>query len=520
MFKPQRTSGVHLSHTTWSSPTVSLEKGAYRIRSNPTRLFTESAPTLEPRRRPGTRDNFYLTVLVCLLASACLACFGSAYYLFSTRWEVQLGSVPHRTDPELQVVGFNGKPLASPPDERFLSYLPHSGFHNQRIAFENALTLARLTNRTLLVPPVRLGDDPIHYYKFDTLNLIYSEPEILLHCPQTVLDPPFLPGCIDARRQTMVPWDLIVDLTSLRSQQRLVMRWNMSQPWVREELGIPDSDILTIKDRTVYHFRFLDTIAGESPSHQKYKKDIQISDLARAPQRLIQLGTLFGSSRLRLRINHNKEARQKIRRSMSFTNPLFLQVVGAINVFFSQQYLSAHVRVKDGQFRSQSARNVRQVWHKLVNQVTNASVEDVTTMEASVWDVPRLPSLSFASGGLEPSSCRGRRYDTPGLSAFNIPLYISTDVDDPDTHPVFKPFIRTFPCTYFLGDFSHHTKRLDVLRNGIDGLELKEFLLPFIDAMVAGHAASFAGTPGSTYSGFIEDVLWPTYHGQRIGQRG
>lgn len=44
------------------------------------------------------------------------------------------------------------------PSERYLAYAPHSGFHNQRIAFINALTLAKLLNRTLLVPPVILGD--------------------------------------------------------------------------------------------------------------------------------------------------------------------------------------------------------------------------------------------------------------------------------------------------------------------------------------------------------------------------
>ena len=41
--------------------------------------------------------------------------------------------------------------------ERFLSYLPHSGFHNQRIELQNAIMLASMTNRTLLVPLVRLG---------------------------------------------------------------------------------------------------------------------------------------------------------------------------------------------------------------------------------------------------------------------------------------------------------------------------------------------------------------------------
>lgn len=47
------------------------------------------------------------------------------------------------------------RPPAS--EERYLSYNPHSGFHNQRIALTNAILLANMLNRTLLVPPVRLG---------------------------------------------------------------------------------------------------------------------------------------------------------------------------------------------------------------------------------------------------------------------------------------------------------------------------------------------------------------------------
>src|SRR6185312_1206373 len=33
--------------------------------------------------------------------------------------------------------------------EKFLSYWTHSGYHNQRIALENALLLAKMLNRTL-----------------------------------------------------------------------------------------------------------------------------------------------------------------------------------------------------------------------------------------------------------------------------------------------------------------------------------------------------------------------------------
>ena len=34
-------------------------------------------------------------------------------------------------------------------DEKYLGFLPHSGFHNQRIALENALLLGFLLNRTV-----------------------------------------------------------------------------------------------------------------------------------------------------------------------------------------------------------------------------------------------------------------------------------------------------------------------------------------------------------------------------------
>jgi len=47
--------------------------------------------------------------------------------------------------------------LVGPGKTKYLAYLPHSGFHNARIELANGLLLALLTNRTLVVPNVRLG---------------------------------------------------------------------------------------------------------------------------------------------------------------------------------------------------------------------------------------------------------------------------------------------------------------------------------------------------------------------------
>lgn len=40
------------------------------------------------------------------------------------------------------------------PDEKFLFYAPHSGFSNQLGEFKNAILMAGILNRTLVVPPV------------------------------------------------------------------------------------------------------------------------------------------------------------------------------------------------------------------------------------------------------------------------------------------------------------------------------------------------------------------------------
>ncbi|KAM0749365.1 hypothetical protein T439DRAFT_363921 [Meredithblackwellia eburnea MCA 4105] len=53
-------------------------------------------------------------------------------------------------------------------DEKFMGFLPHSGFHNQRLALQNAFMLGYLLNRTVLLPPVWIGwPTPTEYY--DTL---------------------------------------------------------------------------------------------------------------------------------------------------------------------------------------------------------------------------------------------------------------------------------------------------------------------------------------------------------------
>ena len=103
--------------------------------------------------------------LIISLAAAALLSFGTAYYLLTTRWDTMPAPLPPSAKLEHKAArslsNLNSTANSTNTAERFLSYLLHSGFHNQRIAFENALVLARLLNRTLLVTPSVYRQNPL-----------------------------------------------------------------------------------------------------------------------------------------------------------------------------------------------------------------------------------------------------------------------------------------------------------------------------------------------------------------------
>ena len=528
-----------------SSPSVMLEKGAYRMRV-PTRI----PPS--PRRGSTSRASHHCTthvkqtaILIVLLVAATISCFGAAYYLFKTRsvsTTLVTHSVPYPDDATIpQVSEYDELRVFSPTaGDRYLAYLPHSGFHNQRIAFENALVLSRLLNRTLLVPPIRLGEKPIRYVQYDRLRqiLTLSGKEDLHHCP--TVPPHSLPDeCIDYFNYTHVPWEWLVDLAKVKMNQTLLQVRNFTESWPADHLGISQQDTLILRDLHLYQYRFCDSTSDVSPSGGKFLENIYIPDLAKSSARLIQIGTLFGSSRLRLRKRESLRIRKEIRKSMTFSNPLLLGAADAIQDTLGGIYLGAHIRVGDSHFKTDADSNARIIWWRLVRDVLRFSTDDTLKLENetrlanlnSNLKPPRLPldlpSRRTSHPPLPPLlkiytphiACRGTLHTSSRLRFLNIPLFISTDAHDPASDPSFALFLRTFPCTFFLSDFPSQTASLH-LRNNYDGIQMRKFLIPFLDAMVVGKAREVVGTEGSTYSGFVQDVLWRTYNGWEIVQRG
>ena len=327
----------------------------------------------------------------------------------------------------------------------------------------------------------------------------------------------------------------------MKSGQRLLQVWNFTKEWTYEHLGISEDDTLTLRDANPYDYRFLDNITDGSPSNSKYLETLYIPTLLHSRERLIQIGTLFGSSRLHLKLPESRRIRRDIRKSMTFSNPLLLDTANAIRDALGGVYLGAHVRVGDGHFKADGQTNARLVWWRLMYEVLRYESDDILKLERSIRppgpaDVelrpPRLsvdiPARRVPHPPLAPLPkfftphlpCRGTRHTSHHLQPLNIPLFISTDAQGPLTDPSILAFLKIFPCTFFLSDFPTHTAALDKLKNGYDSVYMRDFLIPILDAMVVGKAWEVVGTEGSTFSRFVQDVLWRTYHGWEIVQRG
>ncbi|KAF7968725.1 hypothetical protein HWV62_29593 [Athelia sp. TMB] len=514
------------------SPNVALEKGAYRMRA-PRRPTLETPRPVISRKPRRIWRRKHTAMLLALLLAAALASFAAAYYLFVTRWaESQIVSVT-RADADPAATA------CADPAETFLAYLPHSGFHNQRIALENALVLAVLLNRTLLLPPARLGSKPLRYVAFDRLRvyLALSGDEGLAHCGKVPAHTYTPDECAEWGEYSHIAWDALVDLKGLRKTQgaRTCPAGNFSTAWPHDSLNISESETLTLRDDGPYDFRFVDAPA---PASQRYAQDIHILTLRAEEARLIQIGTLFGSARLRLTQPQNLALRTAVRRSMAFTHPGLTAATREIarTLGGEGRFLGAHVRVGDAHFAADAQANARGVWWRLVHQTLGFPMEKALELERSTMgnntqelDPPALPVDRAALRTPHPPlpslpkiftphlPCRAPLHTARQLLPLNAPLFIATDARSPATHPALEPFRATFPCAFFLGDFPGAIAQLHEQEDEGKGAM---HLLPLLDALTAAQAHAVVGTRGSTFSTFVEDVLWRVGKGWDIVERG
>ena len=404
---------------------------------------------------------------------------------------------------------------------RYLAYFTHSGYHNQRIALENALTLAKLMGRTLLAPPIRLGN-AIPYVSFDKLHFRLNQASKagLEHC-KTFDEYGILPReCIDYFDWTSVGWDLMMDMEGMikRMDQPVIDRWNGTLEWLEEELGIKeDEDIYAFKDDSMYQFRYYDSPDDTEPL-EKFERRIELSDLRQLDEyRLLHVGSLFGTSRLRTTGEDAWEVRSAFRQAMVFRNPLLDKITDTIRDRLGgpENYYAVHMRVGDGVFLKDARQNCAKVftdlltlkmklplqvadelvalhgsqalpeedhrgrthvWTKRDTVVEEQAAENSTLLSNGsrlkkrasnsrpqrpgaykhAWPKPIAKITSRSASPLHSSlSCRGPLYKDADspLIHLNAPLFLATDSRIPTADPNLALFFKAFPCTFVLSDF-------------------------------------------------------------------
>ena len=400
------------------------------------------------------------------------------------------------------------------PTALYLTYLPHSGFHNQRISLENAFVLAALLNRTLIVPPVRLSFNPIPY--LPTRKLVSAiessnDPALKACSPTEALDSILGTGpCNPYHDFTHLSWRHLMPIDHLLNRITFVERDDMRQTWFKTFLNIHSDDIYWVRDKFPYEFDFYDISTGVSTA-SKYSRHIHLGDLLNQTQtyRLLHFGTLFGSGRLRLSDTPNVELQTTVREAMVLSNPLLDRLSNQVTrqMGGKDSYYALHLRLGDGVFADNATANVQAILgtaliglfgitEKSINLPSDIPFSSHFDDRSQLLQVHRLEISRTPVG--EAKACS--RHPSGRHNAFlqAPPLYIATDVD-PRRHPAFKPFFLTFPCIYFLSSFKDSVTTLKQVRTPFGTGNLGPYLIPLLDALVVGNSAGMIGTPNSTF---------------------
>lgn len=441
-------------------------------------------------------------------------------------------------------------------EERFLSYLPHSGFHNQRIELENALLLAAYLNRTLLVPPVYLASPAMPWLRYEKLHerLMFQTKNGLDHCVDLDARAMPLPSeCLNNFRWTNVPWTFFYNMTDISKQVPVIFRPGLDYEWLYETFHLKEQDIFFFKDMSPYEYQIHDDRNTDLPL-DRFNYKIELTTLEQIDHRVLHFGSMFGSYRILAETAAHAQMLKDIRTSMIFRNPV---LSGAAERIVSQlggpnQFIGMHVRVGDGIFKLRASILVDDIFHQLVDQFTDLSVEQVEAYEGGVeqHEMDRTESTEYeiklrsfhpvmdASANFTKPIGPGNNHhitDSDPTIASRLQcqagddvthrfrstvVYIATDAPDPRNHPLLRKIFKVFPCTFILSDFMNELDDIKQLQVVEERVKLESYLIPMVDAMISAHGHTFLGTPHSTFTSYIERQLHPVYTGKEVQVMG
>ncbi|KAG0079152.1 hypothetical protein BGZ90_003416 [Linnemannia elongata] len=386
--------------------------------------------------------------------------------------------------------------------QRYLAYLPHSGFHNQRITLENALLLANYLNRTLLVPPVFLGP-ATEWREFDILlrRILLQTKRGLDHCGRIGKGDPLPAECLNYYSWTTVEWDFFYDMEKINEVQPWKYRPDHSFAWMEANLGIDrNKDVHIVYDQAHYDYQIYDNPNSTYPlDKNRYLRKLELKELSDRTERVLHMGSLFATGRVRAELPEHKAFQDYLRRSMILSTPVLTKTSNAIvdKLGGLGTFVGLHLRVGDGMFVLPAPENIENMFKSLVNITGITLIPNYQALPAST------AGDSAAAGDrnnnrperLDVAQCRARKSDGGRYTT----IYIATDGVYPRRNILFRKLFDHFPCIFTLDDFSDLLDELKDKKN-YDGVGLSKDLIPMVDAVVSAKGSHFFGTPKSTFS--------------------
>ncbi|KAG0189291.1 hypothetical protein DFQ28_003583 [Apophysomyces sp. BC1034] len=224
-------------------------------------------------------------------------------------------------------------------EEKYLSWFPHGGFAEQHEAFRNAIRLAYDTNRTIIVPMLRLGTS-YAWSPFEDLAKQYEaqDKSVLRQlCKdertdwRTQLEP-----CDSLDTWTEIPWSSLFDLEPFKAEYglRIVERksghgWGIHESAVS---GFQASDVVVVDVMT---FAENSTASAEKNLYQKIQQQFSAKTKLMQPlknvfsarqlrslnARLVQFGALSSAMRYRTSGSKGLPALQRAMNKHLFVTP-------------------------------------------------------------------------------------------------------------------------------------------------------------------------------------------------------
>lgn len=428
-------------------------------------------------------------------------------------------------------------------NERYLAYLPHSGLSNQRIELANALVLAALLDRTLIVPPAFLGtvvgwmkqDQLYEHLGWLTDDSIDYEYECRPPTPGDLGSYIVKSRCIEYHRFAVIHWTTLHDLEhAVAPFVRIRFQDKVSLDQLQEDLGIGPDETYVHTDEHIYDWRLYEDRAEakrlittgtnyfDSFAGRRYFKVYTLDHWRKRPEKLLQLGGIFGSTRMSLVNPKYLALRERITQALHYRRdtPIGETAQNIVRYLGGEgTFVGVHFRTGDSPFRKQLRHNM-DMFAEGMAELTHANIslpisENITEDDDdSIDEDKRIQLLPPYEGLHRPpwsTICRPVPADknTPIVSGTSTNIYIATDHRDPRGYKSqLSPWFETFPCTVTLNDLPEYLfAPLDRLHDHIvPGKPLRSFLIPIVDAMVAAHARQVFTTPRSTYSRYISEM--------------